>query len=128
MNNYAKLAWALIGGVALFLKSALGDGMTDQEWLHVATIAVGIFGVWLIPNTSALAAAKTWVMALAAVLVVAETLLTGGITPAEWSDLLIVLLTAAGVLPTAGGAPMYTARPVGALASPQRPYDNPHQT
>ena len=124
MNNYAELIWAIIGGVALFLKSALGDGgMTDQEWLHVATIAVGAVGVWLFPNTSILAAAKTWIMALAAVLVLAETFLTGGITPAEWSDLLIVALTTAGVLPTSSGAPMYPAQLTGSQNQPERPHD-----
>lgn len=103
------LVAALVGAIALYLKSALGDGgMTDQEWLHVVTLLVGSVGVWLIPNTTILATAKTWVMALGSGLVVLEAVFSGGITPAEWADVAIAVLTAAGVL--AASTPTLTTR------------------
>jgi hypothetical protein len=93
------LVAAIIGAVVLFLKEALGDGGLEQwEWLHIATILVGCVGVWLLPNTTVLKTAKTWVMALAAGLVVLESAITNGVTPAELVDIGIVILTAAGIL------------------------------
>jgi uncharacterized membrane protein len=93
------LVVAIVGAVVLFLKEALGDGGIEQwEWVHIVAIALAAFGVWLQPNTTVLKTAKTWVMGIAAGLVALESLITNGITPAEWLDVIIVVLTAAGVL------------------------------
>lgn len=93
-----KLIWALLGALALGLQGGFTDGsMSVGEWVTVAGAVLAAFGVWLVPNTPALATAKTWVSALVVGTGVVVPLLPGGLSQQEIWTLVIAVLTAAGV-------------------------------
>jgi hypothetical protein len=96
--NLNKLIWAILGAVFLGAKGFLDDGHLDlSEDLQMVGLGLGAVYVWLIPNTSLLATAKTWVHALAAGLALLVTALPDGITGQEWWDVAIMIGTTAGV-------------------------------
>lgn len=93
-----KLLWALVGTVALGLQGALTDGsMSVEEYVTVGAAGLAAVGTWLMPNTRALAAAKTWVNALVLGAGVLVPLLVGGVDGQEVWTVVIAVLTAAGV-------------------------------
>jgi hypothetical protein len=108
-----KLLAALAGAVAYFLQTALSDNtMTTAELIGFIAMLFTVVGTWIVPNTSVLQAAKTWLAALvvgSGVLIPA--LVDGWQTNIDLWPVVISVLTAAGVyvLP---GAPLHvtTAR------------------
>lgn len=93
-----KLLWALLGTVALGLQGALTDGsMSVEEYVTVGAAALAAVGTWLVPNTSALATAKTWVNAFVLGAGAVIPLLPGGISSQEVWTIVIAVGTAAGV-------------------------------
>jgi energy-converting hydrogenase Eha subunit B len=98
MRDYGKLMWAIIGAVAYFLQAALRDGMTGEEWIGTAIAAVNAVVVWMAPDMSIAPWVKSWIGALLAGLLVAETAVVGGFTTDEWFGIIIAILTAAGVV------------------------------
>jgi hypothetical protein len=96
--NYMKLLWAVAGAVALAVKGALADdGMSLEDYVTVGAAGLAALGTWLVPNTPALATAKTWVNALVLGSGVLVPLLLDGVTAQEWVTVLISVLTAVGV-------------------------------
>ena len=96
--NYMKLLWAVAGAVALAVKGALvDDGMSLEDYVTVGAAGLAALGTWLMPNTPALATAKTWVNALVLGSGVLVPLLLDGVTGEEWVTVLIAVMTAAGV-------------------------------
>lgn len=93
-----KLVVALVGALAFGLHGALADGLMSLEDI-VMTISMLLAAVatWLVPNTARLAAAKLWVSALVIGAGVLVPLLANGVTGQEWVEVLIAVLTAAGV-------------------------------
>lgn len=94
-----KLIWALIGTAAFGLQTGLSDGRMDTiELVGFVGMLLATLGVWIVPNTSLLQAAKTWVTALVVGTGVLAPLLADGFQAS--SDLwpvVIGVLTAAGV-------------------------------
>lgn len=96
--NFTKLIWSILGTVALTLKTGLSDGGFDlTEQIALGALVLGTIGTWLIPNTPVLNAAKTWVNALSTGTALLATLVSGGLTGSEWLDVVILVLTTAGV-------------------------------
>jgi hypothetical protein len=96
--NYSKLAWALLGTLALGLKAALSDDvMSVEDWVTVGAALLAAVGTWLVPNTPVLAAAKTWVNAFVLGAGVLLPLLPDGLSGPEWWTVVIAVMTAAGV-------------------------------
>jgi hypothetical protein len=93
-----KLLWALLGTVALGLQGALTDSsMSVEEYVTVGAAALAAVGTWLVPNTSALATAKTWVNAFVLGAGAVIPLLPDGISSQEVWTIVIAVGTAAGV-------------------------------
>jgi hypothetical protein len=103
-----KLIAAIVGAVAFGLQTALSDGhMSTEELIGFIAMLFTVVGTWIVPNTSVLAAAKTWLAALvvgAGVLVPA--LVDGWQTNTDLWPIVIAVLTAAGVY-VAPGAPKF---------------------
>jgi hypothetical protein len=119
--SYLKLLWAVVGAVALTVQTGIaGDGWTTAEKIAVVAAALGVFGVWLIPNTEVLRTAKAWVNGLLAGLAILVVALDGGVDGAEWATVIIAVLTTAGVagLP---GAPLHRTAGVVVPPSSQSP-------
>lgn len=113
MNDYKKLLWAILGPIVLFLKDAVGTGnpFTLAEGITVGALALGAFGTWIIPNTPVLTTAKTWVNAVASGTALLALLAGDGLVGDDWMDVLICVLTTAGVLviPNATKMPIRSA-------------------
>lgn len=113
MNDYKKLLWAILGPIVLFLKDAIGTGnpFTLPEQITVGALALGALGTWIIPNTPVLTTAKTWVNAVAAGTALLALLAGDGLVGDDWMDVLICILTTAGVLviPNATKMPIRSA-------------------
>jgi hypothetical protein len=111
--SYNKLLWALLGTGALAVQTALSDDhWTSRELIELVAALLAAFGTWLMPNTTLLRTAKTWINALLMGLAVLVTFLDGGVTGQEWMTIVLAVLTAAGVY-AAPRAPLYAiARPV----------------
>jgi hypothetical protein len=103
-----KLLAAVVGAVAYGLQTALSDNvMTTAELIGFIAMLLTVVGTWIVPNTSVLQAAKTWLAALvvgSGVLIPA--LVDGWQTNVDLWPVVISILTAAGVyvLP---GAPLH---------------------
>lgn len=48
--KYTKTVLAVVTAVAVFLSSAISDGLTGQEWLQVLVVALGAVGVYAVKN------------------------------------------------------------------------------
>lgn len=97
--TFKKLIAAIVGTVAFGLQTALSDGtMTTAELIGFIAMILTVIGTWIVPNTSILAAAKTWLAALvvgSGVLIPA--LVDGWQTNVDLWPIVISVLTAAGV-------------------------------
>lgn len=106
--DYRKLMWAILGTVAVAVQGALTDGgLSPQDYVVIAGMALAAFGTWLVPNTPQLAAAKTWVNAVVIGAGVLEVSLVGGVTQQEVWTIVIAVLTAAGVYVVPGPQSQY---------------------
>lgn len=93
-----KLLAALVGTLALGLQQYLDDGrLSGVEWVLLVGMLLTALGAWLVPNTPALTAAKTWTAALVIGAGVLAPLLADGLQQADIWPTLIAVLTAAGV-------------------------------
>lgn len=108
MGKYGKLLWAVVGAVVFFLQAALRDGMTADEWVGVIIAAANVVVVYLAQDTDAVAWVKSAVGGVLMGLLILQTAITGGLTSGEWMDILVAVLTGAGVV-------MDPRRPVHAL-------------
>jgi hypothetical protein len=94
-----KLLVAIVGAVAFGLQGALSDNLLSTvELIGLIAMVLTAVGTWVVPNTSVLQAAKTWLAALvvgAGVLV--PVLADGWQTNGDLWPVLIAVLTAAGV-------------------------------
>lgn len=96
--DYKKLIVAIAGVVAFGLQGALTDnGLSLEEGIVLGAAVLNAFGTWLLPNTAALATAKTWVNALVLGAGAVIPLLPGGISSQEVWTIVIAVGTAAGV-------------------------------
>lgn len=112
--NINKLIWAVVGAVAFGLHTGLSDGTwTSMEKIATLALVLGAFGAWLIPNTTLLATAKTWVSAITAGVGLVSVTIEGGLTGQEWLDALILVLTTAGVYVIPGPAIASVVRAAG---------------
>lgn len=96
--TYSKLIAALVGALAFGLHGALADDfMSLDDWVKTGALVLAAVGTWLMPNTPVLATAKLWVNALVVGAGVLVPLLADGVSGQEWVQVLIAVLTAAGV-------------------------------
>lgn len=104
--NYAKAAAALAATVLSCVLAALtGDGSIDPtEWINVIIAGVGVVSVYVVPNVASGIAqyAKLAVSALTAVLVLAQSMISDGISGTEWIQLALAALGALGVVALPG--------------------------
>ena len=95
--SYVKLFVALLGAVAMAGASYATGGITTDEWIQIAIAATTAAGVWAAANVPQFTWAKTFIAVLLAVLSLLVSYITDGISAAEWWNLLVAALTAAGV-------------------------------
>lgn len=119
--DYKKLLWAIVGVLVLGIKDALTDGgVSSIEMITIGGLVLGALGTWIVPNTPQLYTAKTWVNAVGAGTALLAILATDGIQGDDWLDMVICVLTTAGVLaiPNAKVLPMSSrsAVPPGGIA------------
>lgn len=100
VSRYKKALTAVAGAVLVALYSALnGDNHVNvEESIQVGIAAFTAFQVWLTANVTSSPYAKAVTAGALAVLNVLVSHLTGGIDHAELVNLIIVGLTAGGVL------------------------------
>lgn len=119
LRTYGKALAALVAAGLTAVASALTDNaFTAPEGVQVAIAVATAGGVWLVPNLPQHPAIKTGLAALLAVLNLAVTLITDGITAAEGVNL---ALAALGVL----GVGLSPARPTGAYTTGRPPAHGP---
>ena len=110
MGQYAKWIAAAVGTVLSAAIAALTDNVvTDVEWINIAiagvgysgsmrpTLGVGSLAVFTAPNVPGSLYTKAILAALMAVLQALVSLISDGITAAEWMQLAVAALTALGV-------------------------------
>jgi hypothetical protein len=104
----AKFLVALVGAALVTLISVLTDGhVTATEWTQVGIAVATGAGVWIAANVPTFTWAKTAVAVVLGVLSLLTSYVTDGISGAEWLNLALVALTAAGVyvVPNSSRAP-----------------------
>lgn len=112
--NLAKVSGILVATALSAILAALTGDQTIEptEWVNVIIGAVGVLAVYVVPNVTGSAAtyAKGIVAALTAVLVLAQSMISDGISGTEWIQLAMAALGALGVVALPGPAPV-AARP-----------------
>lgn len=99
MKQYLKMVAAVLGAVltALVPIFSLGSGVTAQQWVNVAIVGVSACVVFTAPNIPGAAYTKVIISALLAGLTVVVSVISGGISTAEWIQIGVAVLTALGV-------------------------------
>jgi hypothetical protein len=100
LGQYNKAIAAVVGAaLSVILASLIGDqAISLSEWVNVGIASVAAFQVWYFANHPAQPQVKAVLAALAAALVAVNSFVSdGGITAAEWIQVAIAALTAAGV-------------------------------
>lgn len=96
--RYAKLAAQVVTTILVALVPYLAVGGLDASaWVNVAIVGVGAAAVFAGPNVPGAPVTKLILSALAAVLVLLSSFITGGITLDEWLQLALAALGALGV-------------------------------
>lgn len=109
--SYAKAALAVVATIASAIVAAMTDGgVTTAEWINVAIGGVGAASVFAAPNVPGARYSKAILAALAAVLTFLVSAVAGGVSPAEWLQILVVALGALGVYAVPNRPPTATAR------------------
>lgn len=104
--SYLKLIVALVGAVVMSVASFATDNtVTTEEWIQVAIAGATALGVWAAANVPQFTWAKTFVVVVLAVLNLLVSYITDGISTAEWLNLAVAALTAAGVYATPNRQP-----------------------
>jgi hypothetical protein len=95
----AKALAALLATALVALQTGMTDGgLSPQDVIVTISTVLGALGVYIVPNTPALSAAKTVVACLTAGFVAAEVAISDyAITPHEWLTIGIAALGAVGV-------------------------------
>jgi hypothetical protein len=104
--------WAgVVATVAAALVGFLSDGMTNVEWILLASIGLGAISTGVVPNLTAGMAkyAKPIVAGFLAALGLLVTLLSDGVTTSEWIMVALAWLNAVGIIPLP--APQFPATP-----------------
>lgn len=98
---YAKAAISVVVAVASAAVAALmtGHPLGALEWVNVAIAGFGAASVFTAPNVPGAPVTKTAIATLTAALTLIATLLGAGhgITPADWLQIAVAALGAAGV-------------------------------
>lgn len=99
MGKFGKAIAAVLvlALVALRAKLSGDNNIEADEWVAVATVAVGALGTYLVPLAPEMRWGKTAVFALLAALDVLAVVILGGIEPGEWIDIVIAIGGALGV-------------------------------
>lgn len=97
--KYRKAVGAVAVTVAAYVVSLATDGITAQEGVLIAGVGVSAVSVAIVPNLDAGIAkvAKTIIAFLLAGLTVAAAVIVGGLTGAEWVEILVAAFAAVGV-------------------------------
>lgn len=97
--DYRKAVAAVVATVLSAILAALtGDqSLSPVEWVNVAIAAVGAAAVFAAPNVPGARYTKSVLAVLAAVLVVLNSAITGGVTMEEWLQIGLAALGALGV-------------------------------
>jgi hypothetical protein len=94
---YTKFIVQALVTVAVAIAAASTGGVTSVEWVNIAIIGVGALSVFAAPNVPGAAYTKAILSALAAVLVVLTSAITGGITSPELIQIIVAAAGAFGV-------------------------------
>lgn len=96
--RYAKLGAQVVTTVLVALIPYLvAGGLSPVDWVNVALIAIGAAAVFTGPNVPGAPVTKTVLSVLAAVGVALNSVITEGISTAEWIAVAIAALGALGV-------------------------------
>lgn len=119
MKTWLQLGSAVVMAVwAALTDSASADNITNAEWVVIASMALGAFGVYVVPNMdeSVGRVAKGIVSFLTAALPALSLSLSGGLTQTEMVAAIITGLAAVGLVTGVGnkGYVFKTERPVNA--------------
>lgn len=97
--KYRKAVAIVLVTIATFVSSVLTGGISAQEWVLIAGVAVAAFGVAVVPELDAGigAVAKTVVTFLTAGLTVLATVILGGLTAPEVIEVIVAALASIGV-------------------------------
>lgn len=114
MGKYRALLFPLIGGLVMTLLQAYqavsGDGVEASEWVTVVIQGFTLLTIWLTANVPGFDKAKAWVSATMLILNMLVTLIVGGLTGNEISQLVIAFLGAVGVFAVPG--PVHPVAPL----------------
>lgn len=100
--KYAKLIAQILGTVFIAVATAIVGAATDGnvgsgEWFNVVTVGLTAIPLVAIPNTAWQGYAKTIITAFGAAIVVMSSVFSNGISPTEWLQIALALVTALGV-------------------------------
>lgn len=108
-RRYGKALLAVLGLVVTAVQSAVLDGhVSEVEGVQISIAAVTAVMVWLVPILPAARQLKTIAVFVLAALNVAVTLIIGGISTADLTEMVLAGLTAIGV----GYAPAQSTVPL----------------
>lgn len=98
MSIYAKsIGMVLMTVVTAIVASLTDDKVSTAEWINVAILGFGAAAVFTAPNIPGAKYTKTILAVLTAGLTAVASFLTGGITTAEWLQVLVASAAAVGV-------------------------------
>lgn len=97
--KYAKFFAIVLAAVLSAISAALvGDSIiSPTEWVNVAILGVGAAAVFAGPNVPGAKYTKAILAVLAAALTVLASVIIGGVSPAEWIQIVLAALGALGV-------------------------------
>jgi hypothetical protein len=94
---YTKFIVQAVIAVLVALAAVWTDGVTANEWVNVSIVGVGALSVFTAPNVPGAENTKTILSALAAGLVVLNSVITNGITFPETVQIIVAAAGAVGV-------------------------------
>jgi hypothetical protein len=100
MKVYAKAIMYIALTAVGFLATALTDNtLSTEEVLNLAVLVLGAVGVYAVPNMPEgwRAYSKTIIAAVTAGIVALLSFLTGGVTAAEWLQVVVAAFAGVGV-------------------------------
>lgn len=99
--KYGKSLALFVGAVIVVVKNVLGDGsISGNEWFIIAAAVVGGVTTYIVPNLSTGLGkyAKAITYAASIVIGALPAILPGGVSPAEWFNLIVLVATNVGVI------------------------------
>lgn len=119
ISHYGKAITYIAIAAMAFLVTALSDNqITGEELLNLVIVVLGAIGVYAVPNFPANVAkyAKTGIAFLTAGVIAALSFWSGGITTAEWLQIIIAAFAAVGVYIVPNGPKEPVVQPVAVVA------------